>query len=269
MMGDCPYDRTTLTRRSSAPVCASRTCYVTTRQRNARAPGVPIGISSRSASPGRPPAAAIRMSDLRSARRGYHHGNLKEALIDATLALVVKKGPQGFTLAEAARLAGVSAAAPYRHFKGREDLLEEVARQGYEMFADLLEHAYDDGQPSPIAALEAVGRAYLAFAREQPGYYIAMFESGVSTNANPELARVASRGLAVLTRAAEQLSTRLPPHLRPPPTMVSCHIWAMSHGVVELFSRGQPGARAPFSAEELLESGTGIYLRGLGLLPND
>ena len=51
--------------------------------------------------------------------------------------------------------------------------------------------------------------------------------------------------------------------------MVSHHIWALSHGVVELFARGAPGARAPFSPEELLESGTGIYLRGRGLIPND
>jgi AcrR family transcriptional regulator len=208
------------------------------------------------------------MSDPKSARRGYHHGNLKEALIEATLSLVVEKGPLGFTLAEAARLAGVSGAAPYRHYKGREDLLEEVARQGFEIFAGLLEHAYDGGRPSPIAAMEAVGRAYLAFAHDHPGYYIAMFESGISTNANPELSRSANRGMAVLTQAAEQLAARLPAHLRPPATMVSCHVWALSHGVVELFGRGEPGSRAPFSAEELLETGVGIYLRGLGLIPN-
>ena len=51
--------------------------------------------------------------------------------------------------------------------------------------------------------------------------------------------------------------------------MFSAHIWALSHGVVELFTRGAPGARAPFPAEDLLESGIGIYLRGLGLLPPD
>ncbi len=210
------------------------------------------------------------MSDSKtSSRKGYHHGNLKEALIEATLALVVEKGPLGFTLAEAARLAGVSAAAPYRHFKGREDLLEEIARQGFELFADLLEHAYAKGLPSPIAALESVGRAYLAFARKQPGYYIAMFESGVSINANPDLYRSARRGMAVMHLAAEQISAHLPADIRPPATMVSCHIWAMSHGVVELFARGEPGSRAPFSPEELLESGTGIYLRGLGLIPKD
>ncbi|HRM76468.1 MAG TPA: helix-turn-helix domain-containing protein, partial [Paracoccus sp. (in: a-proteobacteria)] len=78
------------------------------------------------------------------ARSSYHHGNLRQALVEATVRLIEENGPQAFTLAEAARLAGVSAAAPYRHFTGRDELLEEVARQGFEEFADRLEAAYDD-----------------------------------------------------------------------------------------------------------------------------
>ena len=204
-----------------------------------------------------------------SKRTSYHHGNLKQALVEATLALVVEKGPFGFTLAEAARTAGVSAAAPYRHFKGREELLEETARQGFILFADVMEYAFQKGQPSALASFEATGRAYLSFARKHPGYYIAMFESSVTLTRNPDLKLVSDRAFSVLSSAAEQLMEHLPPERRPPATMVSLHIWALSHGVVELFARGEPGTRAPFSAEELLESGTGTYLRGLGLLPED
>lgn len=203
------------------------------------------------------------------AKRGYHHGNLREALIEATLEMIAEKGPQGFTLAEAAKLAGVSAAAPYRHFAGREELIEAVALQGYELFADLLEYAWDDGRPTPLRGLEAVGRAYLAFARKHPGHYIAMFESGVPPGATPELAAAAERSRSVLLRAAEALSARLPAERRPPPSMFAAHIWAMSHGIVELFARGKPGARAPFTPEQLLEAGVGIYLRGLGLIGPD
>ena len=72
-------------------------------------------------------------------RESYHHGNLRQALVDATVGLIEDKGPMGFTLAEAARQAGVSAAAPYRHFSGRDQLLEEVARQGFHDFALRLE----------------------------------------------------------------------------------------------------------------------------------
>jgi AcrR family transcriptional regulator len=200
-------------------------------------------------------------------KRGYHHGDLRRALIEAALKLIEEKGPQGFTLSEAAKEAGVTPAAVYRHFAGREDLIAEIARQGYEIFADLMEHAYADGKPSALAAFEAVGRAYLAFARKFPGHYVAMFESGISLNANPDLAHAARRASGVLEKAAVALSEHMPAGRRPPASMFSAHIWALSHGVVELFARGQPGRKSPFSPEDLLESGIGIYLRGLGLIP--
>jgi len=202
-------------------------------------------------------------------KQGYHHGNLRQALVDAALDLIEEKGPTGFTLSEAAKQAGVTPAAVYRHFEGREDLIAEAARQGYEIFADLMEYAFDSRQPSALASFEATGRAYLAFARRYPGHYVAMFESGVAINRTPELARVATRAFAVLQKAAARLSEHIPPEKRPPPQMVSAHIWAMSHGVVELFARGSPGTKSPFPPEDLLESGIGIYLRGLGLLPKD
>lgn len=203
------------------------------------------------------------------AKRGYHHGNLRQALVDAALELIEHKGPTGFAVSEAAKQAGVTPAAVYRHFEGRDDLIAEAARQGYEIFADLMEHAYDTGQPSALASFEATGRAYLAFARKYPGYYVAMFESGISINRTPELALAARRAFSVLERAAEELSKHIPPDKRPPPQMFSAHIWALSHGVVELFARGSPGTKSPFPPEDLLESGIGIYLRGLGLVPPD
>lgn len=202
-------------------------------------------------------------------KRGYHHGNLRQALVEAALSLIEAKGPQGFTLSEAAKTAGVTPAAVYRHFQGREDLLAEVARQGYEIFADLMENAFEKGQPSALASFESTGRAYLAFARKFPGHYQAMFESGLSLNRDPELARVAARAQGVLERAAAELSQHIPAEKRPPAAMFSAHVWAMSHGVVELFARGSPGNRAPFPPEDLLETGIGIYLRGLGLIPPD
>jgi len=202
-------------------------------------------------------------------KRGYHHGNLKAALVEAALKLIEQKGPQGFTLSEAAKNAGVTPAAVYRHFQGRDDLIAEAAREGFEIFADLMEFAYASGQPSALASFEATGRAYLAFARKHPGHYIAMFESGLSINASPDLAHAAARAAATQEKAAAELSQHIDADKRPPPAMVSAHIWALSHGVVELYARGTPGARTPFPAEDLLESGIGIYLRGLGLIAPD
>ncbi|MDF1854135.1 TetR/AcrR family transcriptional regulator [Pseudooceanicola sp.] len=202
-------------------------------------------------------------------KRGYHHGNLRQALVDAALDLIREKGPTGFTLSEAAKSAGVTPAAVYRHFEGREDLIAEAARQGYAIFADVIQNAYDKGQPSALAAFEATGRAYLAFARKYPGHYIAMFESGLSVNRSPELAAAARRAWDVLEKSADDLSQHIPPDKRPPASMFSAHIWALSHGVVELFARNSPGTQSPFPPEELLESGIGVYLRGLGLIPPD
>ncbi len=202
-------------------------------------------------------------------KRGYHHGNLRQALVDAALLLIELRGPTGFTLSEAAKQAGVTPAAVYRHFEGREDLIAEAALQGYEIFGDLMQFAYESGQPSALQAFEATGRAYLAFARKYPGHYIAMFESGIQINRTAALASVANRANGVLEQAAVDLSQHIPEHKRPPPSMFSAHIWAMSHGVVELFARNSPGRASPFPPEDLLESGIGIYLRGLGLIAPD
>jgi AcrR family transcriptional regulator len=199
-------------------------------------------------------------------RRGYHHGNLREALVRAALDLIAKHGPAGFTFADAARSAGVSSAAPYRHYRDREALLVDVARRGFELFTERTEKVWNDGKPNPYTAFEAVGRAYLAFAREEQPYYSAMFEAGVSLDADPALREAADRAFAVLRRASEALSAHLPADQRPPALMMSLHIWAMAHGIASLFARADSGRRKlPMTPEELLESGFLVYLRGLGM----
>ncbi|MFZ3582623.1 TetR/AcrR family transcriptional regulator [Loktanella sp. DJP18] len=202
-------------------------------------------------------------------KRGYHHGNLAQALVEACLNLIEERGPTGFTLSEAARDAGVTPAAVYRHFEGRDDLIAEAALQGYHLFAERMETAYAEGIPSDLKAFLATGAAYLDFARDHPGHYVAMFESGVSINRSPALHQIASRALGVMEKACDQLSQHIPANRRPPPQMFAAHIWALSHGVVELFARGSPGTKSPYPPEDLLETGIGIYLRGLGILPPD
>jgi AcrR family transcriptional regulator len=200
-------------------------------------------------------------------RRGYHHGNLREALVRAALDLIAQKGPAGFTFADAARWAGVSSAAPYRHFRDRDALLADVARRGFELFETALLRAWDDGNPDPYRAFENVGRAYLHFARNEPAYYSAMFEAGVSLDVDAALRDAAARAFEVLRRASERLCAGLPAERRPPALMMSLHIWAMSHGIASLFARGDAGRRPlPMSPEDLLEAGVLVYLRGLGVI---
>ena len=92
--------------------------------------------------------------ERRGHRRGYHHGNLREALIEAALDLIADKGPAGFTFAEAARAAGVSPAAPYRHFADRDALMADVARRGFERLEQALSKAWADGRPTPMSAFQ-------------------------------------------------------------------------------------------------------------------
>jgi AcrR family transcriptional regulator len=198
--------------------------------------------------------------------RGYHHGNLREALIRAALELIAQKGPAGFTFAEAARWAGVSPAAPYRHFRDRDELLASVALRGFEQFETALARAWNNGRPDPFAALDRFGKRYLEFARSEPAYYSAMFEAGVPPDTSPELRSAGDRAFAVLRGAAEQLCAEMPPQGRPPALMVALHIWTMAHGVASLFGRGDAARRSlPMAPEDLLEAGVLVYLRGLGM----
>jgi AcrR family transcriptional regulator len=198
--------------------------------------------------------------------RGYHHGNLREALIRAALELIAQKGSAGFTFADAARWAGVSPAAPYRHFRDRDDLLANVALRGFEQFAVVLERAWNEGRPDPVTALDRMGKAYLEFARSEPAYYSAMFESGIAADTTPELRAAGDRAFAVLRDAAEKVCAQMPPKGRPPALMLALHIWSLSHGVASLFGRGDAARRTlPMSPEELLEAGVLVYLRGLGV----
>jgi len=204
--------------------------------------------------------------DDRDGPRGYHHGNLKEALLRAALELIAKKGPAGFTFAEAARWAGVSPAAPYRHFRDRDELLASVALRGFELFEVALARAWDDGRPDALTALDRLGKAYLAFANKEPAYYSAMFEAGIPLGTSSELREAGERAFAVLRQAADMLCAQMPPQGRPPALMVALHIWAMTHGIASLFGRGDAARRAlPMSPEELLEADVLVYLRGLGL----
>ncbi|MCW5773834.1 MAG: TetR/AcrR family transcriptional regulator [Rhodospirillaceae bacterium] len=207
-----------------------------------------------------------RGDDSGGDRRGYHHGNLREALIRAALDLIAKKGPGGFTFADAARSAGVSSAAPYRHYRDRDALIADVARRGFERFEADLAAAWDEGRPEPLAAFERVGRAYLAFARNEPAFYSAMFESGLAPDASDELRQAADRAFGVLRRAAEALCALAPGPGRPPALMVALHVWSMTHGIASLFGRGDAARRRmPMTPEELLEAALLVYLRGLGL----
>ena len=200
-----------------------------------------------------------------TARRGYHHGNLREALIEAARRLTAEKGPQGFTMIEASRMAGVSAAAPYRHFPDQAALVAEVRKRGFEAFGKRLREAYAAGA-EPQAAFSAMGGAYLGFAREEPGYYAAMFSdpAAAAPSGPPE---AGSFGMLISgVTGLEQKGVKL----KVSPRLVSLHVWIMTHGVAALEAAGQlPRGPGVPSAEEILRSGVDALIRGQSLPATD
>ncbi len=106
--------------------------------------------------------------------RSYHHGDLRAALLDATVAIVRQHGPAALTLRDVARRAGVSEAAPYHHFESKAHLLLEAAAQGYSALAGRLAAAATT-EASARQRLPALGAAYVQFALDEPGYFRLLF----------------------------------------------------------------------------------------------
>jgi AcrR family transcriptional regulator len=171
-----------------------------------------------------------------AARRGYHHGSLKDALVEAARVLIAERGAAGFTLAEAAKLAGVTAAAPYRHFNDRNALICELARRGFDAFGAGLVEAWDKGRPSPIAALWRMGEAYLDFARLEPGFYAAMFGDARILCEAPAIASSMAALDALRNAAAAVLGGTGASGADG--RQLGAQIWAVAHGVASLANAG-------------------------------
>jgi AcrR family transcriptional regulator len=107
--------------------------------------------------------------------RAYHHGDLRRALLDQALALASERGPDALTLREAARRAGVTEAAPYRHFPSKEALVAALAEEGFAVLVERVGRALARAQGRPRARLTALGVAYLKFAAERPAHFRVMF----------------------------------------------------------------------------------------------
>ena len=196
-------------------------------------------------------------------RQGYHHGNLREALVAAARGLIAERGPAGFTLVEAARMAGVSPAAPYRHFKDRDALVAEIRRRGFEEFARRMIAAGAGAGHGPQEGFERMGNAYLAFAREEPGYYGAMFMPGPATTApagsNADVVTFGALEAAVGringAGAGEGGEQR----------RLAFLVWALSHGIATLWAAGFPPSEEGATPEDLLRSGVMNLIRGAGI----
>jgi len=200
------------------------------------------------------------------ARDGYHHGNLREALIQAALGLIAERGLAGFAVAELARVVGVSSAAPYRHFRDRDAVVAEVARRGFESLAADMETAIQQAGSDVFVALEHCAQAHIAFAeREQPIYGV-MFDPHFPFGNYEELVAAREAAFAILRLAAQKACNRSKEPRRPPPLMVALHVWSMTHGIANLFLGPSATSQLAAPPSALLEAGLLVYLGSLALM---
>jgi AcrR family transcriptional regulator len=181
------------------------------------------------------------------ANRPYHHGNLKAALLDASLALISEVGPRAFTLREVARRAGVSHNAPYRHFRDKDELLAVVALQGFERLTAAMKRSAARGATAE-ERFRLCGRGYVSFALRWPEHFQVMFDLPSGQDKYPEHAKAGDEAFAtLLTFIAEcQEAGVLPAGDPESPALLA---WSMVHGIAKLAGSSQ----LPLNRDAVLE----------------
>ncbi len=177
-------------------------------------------------------------SEAGSGKGGYHHGDLRETLVAAGLSILEEGGDaSALGLREAARRAGVSAMAPYRHFPDKDALLAAVAAVGFERLRAALEAADREGGGAAAKreALYAQGEAYVAFACTQPGLFRLMFAARSGGSRPHGLCEASAAAYAVLS---ERVATMVPAAVAAEEALRS---WALVHGIASLVIDGMVG----------------------------
>lgn len=187
-------------------------------------------------------------------RKAYHHGNLEEALITAALRLIDEEGAKALSLREVARRAGVSHAAPYRHFENKEALLGAVAEQGFAKLLGSMQAEAARAGEDPVARYQAGGVGYVAFALAHPAHFRVMFGpvdpgEGVHPSAS-------ARGAAAFQHLVDSITACQRAGAMPPgdPMEIALASWSLVHGIATLAIEGRlmPGV-----------AGVGVDVRAL------
>lgn len=172
----------------------------------------------------------------------YHHGDLRRALLEASVTLIAERGVEALSLREVAQSIGVSPAAPYHHFGSKSVLLGAIAARGFAGLTEAMQGALAalPVEHTPIDRLAAIGDAYLGFALAHPTEYRLMFSPGLVSPADlpPDCQPEASYGL--LLEAVAQVAATLRPNLIDPDALVAT-CWSLVHGAATLILEGPLG----------------------------
>lgn len=174
----------------------------------------------------------------RKPARAYHHGNLRQALVDQAVRTIRDTGVEALTLRDVADELRVSRTALYRHFADKQALLAAVAGQGFRAFRQALVEAWEPSRHDRDGFI-AMGRAYVRFARENPSYYRVMFGGFIDkVECDPGLAEEAGSAFAVLVGAIAELQGKSA--VRPGDSQaLAVFVWASVHGLALLAIDGQ------------------------------
>ena len=175
--------------------------------------------------------------------RAYHHGDLRQALIDATRQLVIERGAENFSLADACRQAGVSTAAPYKHFRDKDEILGEVIAQGFDMMEARQLRVAEPYEKGSLERITAIGQDYVDFAVDEPALFRLMFGQNPRISANED---VAGEGKKCFTFVIEEVAAHVMRHQRPlDPLMTAVQLWTVVHGAACLRIEGNYEKVAP------------------------
>ncbi len=195
------------------------------------------------------------------ARRRYHHGHLRERLIEAGLELIQQKGVSALTLREIGARVGVSRMAAYRHFADRAALLAAISEAGFVRFGDWLEEARESaprGRDAFTARMRAMAAAYVRFAAAHPAHYQVMFGTVSDPHTRPPSVP-AARSFSILEDTIREGQATGVVRAGSS-TDLARAVWCMVHGISTLASTGRLGpdsadARLTLFCADILERG--------------
>jgi AcrR family transcriptional regulator len=199
----------------------------------------------------------------KEAKRRYHHGDLRQALIEAAEALIVEKGVAGFTLRECARRAGVSPSAPSHHFGHVAGLLSAVAALGFKDLSEAMEHAQEQARGHARDEFQAIGEAYITVAMMNPSRFRITFGQMPLDWTNPELLHEAERAFGILERHVRTIRGDSSAGDPAPDTQAATvAAWSIVHGFSTLLLDGRlkrftgdvdPSERIKILAQKMLK----------------
>ena len=173
----------------------------------------------------------------------YHHGELRETLIKAARQLVVEKGAENFSLADACRLAGVSTAAPYRHFRDKDEILEEIVARGFDEMSERHGRALMAHGTGTQAGIIAMGQAYIAFAREETAIFRLMFGQDPVLKKAVEVRDQGQACFAEVIKAVEAYCAAN--GVKGDASFIAVKLWTFVHGAASLLIDGDYAVVTP------------------------